>query len=63
METLASVLKHLARFCLGAAFIFLVSGLIDTWMTRGAMWLWPCCGQISSMYWCLLCRLPLACCS
>ena len=35
METLASVLKHLARFCLGAAFIILVSGLIDTWMTRG----------------------------
>ena len=36
METLASVLKHLARFCLGAAFIFLVSGVIDTWLTRGA---------------------------
>ncbi len=35
METLTTVLKHVGYFCLGAAFIFIFTGVTDTWMRRG----------------------------
>lgn len=35
METLVRVLKHVGHFCLGAALLFLLTGVADVWMRRG----------------------------